>query len=137
MMRALTVHRPWDQAILHGGKDTENRVWKLWDKMIGVPVAIHAGKQYDHDGVLWMLSNGFYVPPSPDDSPQGIVGVVVFSGMVTNSASPWFVGPFGWNISSSRALKEPIAIKGKQGLWEVPREIELEIDRQLAGGGIG
>lgn len=41
-MRILTVRQPWAWAIIHGGKDVENRVRNLAGDYRG-PVAIHAG----------------------------------------------------------------------------------------------
>lgn len=41
-MRVLTVRQPWAWAIVHGGKDVENRVRNIAGDYRG-PVAIHAG----------------------------------------------------------------------------------------------
>lgn len=41
-MRALTVRQPWAWAIVHGGKDVENRTRNVAGAYRG-PVAIHAG----------------------------------------------------------------------------------------------
>lgn len=41
-MRALTVRQPWAWAIIHGGKDVENRSRNIAGSYRG-PVAIHAG----------------------------------------------------------------------------------------------
>ncbi|WP_024356700.1 hypothetical protein [Leucobacter chironomi] len=45
-MRILTVRQPWAWAIIHGGKDVENRARNLAGDYRG-PVAIHAGAVYD------------------------------------------------------------------------------------------
>lgn len=45
-MRILTVRQPWAWAIIHGGKDVENRVRNIAGDYRG-PVAIHAGKEWD------------------------------------------------------------------------------------------
>lgn len=47
-MRILTVRQPWAWAIIHGGKDVENRVRNIAGSYRG-PVAIHAGLQHDRD----------------------------------------------------------------------------------------
>lgn len=47
-MRILTVRQPWAWAIIHGGKDVENRVRNLAGSYRG-PVAIHAGMSKDPD----------------------------------------------------------------------------------------
>ncbi|WP_219085665.1 hypothetical protein [Microbacterium resistens] len=45
-MRILTVRQPWAWAIIHGGKDVENRTTNIAGGYRG-PVAIHAGLRYD------------------------------------------------------------------------------------------
>lgn len=47
-MKALTVQQPWAWAIVHGGKDIENRT-QLW-KHRG-PLAIHAGARISDRGM--------------------------------------------------------------------------------------
>ena len=37
-MKALTIWPEWAYAITHLGKDGENRTWRLFDSLIGVPV---------------------------------------------------------------------------------------------------
>jgi hypothetical protein len=40
-------------------------------------------------------------------------------------------GRYGWVLGKVRALPQPIPVRGMLGLWEVPGEIEREIERQL------
>jgi len=47
-LRCLTVRQPWAWAIIHGGKDVENRTRNIAGGYRG-PVAIHAGLQVDHE----------------------------------------------------------------------------------------
>jgi len=122
-LRVITLWRPWDQAILHGGKDIENRVWPLWEKLIGKTMALHAGKKYDQEGADWMIENGLYIPPSKEESPTGIVGTFKVVDVTQQSDSPWFFGPWGWVVEEAVALPEPIPCPGKQGVWTVPDEL--------------
>ena len=46
-MKALSVRQPWAWAIIHAGKDVENRTWGT--RYHG-PLLIHASKNYDRDG---------------------------------------------------------------------------------------
>lgn len=46
-MRVLTVQQPWAWAIIHGGKDIENRT-QLWSYR--GPLAIHAGARLSERG---------------------------------------------------------------------------------------
>ena len=119
-VRALTLWRPWDQAILFGGKNLENRSWAPWARIHGRFICIHAGQKYDNAGVVEMAKECLYVPPSPSVSQAGvIVGVARVTGSVTESDSPWFSGPFGWVLEDAIAFKTPVATKGTQGLWMV------------------
>lgn len=137
-MKAITLWRPWDQAILHGSKRYENRGWPLYKSLVGQRIALHAGKKYDIDGARWMKRNGLYVPPSCGDSPTGIVGVVVFDKVVTNDESdesyfedirdPWFFGKYGWHIGSVERIRHPIPCIGRQGVWNVPDDTCVEIE---------
>jgi hypothetical protein len=47
-MRILTVRQPWAWAIVHAGKDIENRTRNIAGGYCG-PVAIHAGAAWDWD----------------------------------------------------------------------------------------
>ena len=49
-MRILTVRQPWAWAIIHGGKDVENRVRNIAGAYRG-PVAIHAGLALDLEAI--------------------------------------------------------------------------------------
>lgn len=52
-MRILTVRQPWAWAIIHGGKDVENRARNLAGDYRG-PVAIHAGLIVEpEDAAVW------------------------------------------------------------------------------------
>lgn len=49
-MRILTVRQPWAGAIIHRGKDVENRVRSIAGGYRG-PVAIHTGLRFDYGAV--------------------------------------------------------------------------------------
>lgn len=49
-LRILTVKQPWAWAIIHGGKNVENRVRNLAGDYRG-PIAIHVAKKDDDDWV--------------------------------------------------------------------------------------
>lgn len=89
---ALSIKQPWAYAILHLGKDIENRTWntefreRFW---------IHAGKTFDHDGYFWLQKQGFDVPAMSALPKGGIVGSVDLVDCVEYSDSKWFFGPHG------------------------------------------
>ncbi|XP_054257642.1 EOLA-like protein [Macrosteles quadrilineatus] len=68
-MRILTVRQPWAWAIIHGGKDVENRVRNIAGDYRG-PIAIHSGlAMFEEEGgafpevqqAIWVEDEG-YVP---------------------------------------------------------------------------
>jgi hypothetical protein len=64
--------------------------------------------------------------------PRGaIIGMVDIVGVVRESSSEWFAGPFGFVLENPRALPEPIPCKGALRFWDVPLDIERWIERQL------
>lgn len=119
-IRGLTLQRPWEYAIFNLGKDVENRTWRPPVSMIGQYLAIHAGQTYDKAGARWIEQKfGLVIPET-----QGgvIVGVVKLADVVTESTSPWFVGPFGWVLAEKVAI-EPVPCSGKLGLWALPDDV--------------
>lgn len=136
-MKALTLWRPWPWAIFHGGvwaKRIENRPWKPWPSIIGKPIALHAGKAFDKSAVDEILDKtAVYgvprvLPACATD--EGLIGLATVTGYVTTCEDAaikaeqgqerWFVGPYAWVLTNVRTFAEPIRIKGKQGLWDLP-----------------
>lgn len=87
-MRILTVRQPWAWAIIHGGKDVENRSRNIAGDYRG-PVAIHAAMTLDDpaDPRIGAAIRRLYVEPR-----RGIDEVPSIAGCddpwLTNS--PWF-----------------------------------------------
>jgi hypothetical protein len=130
-MKALTVRQPWVHAILHEGKDIENRSRRTnlrgW-------LAIHAAGQPDRYAEY---PRGHRVPDLASLNYSAICGVVRVVDVVTQSRSKWFwrredgSTNFGWVLGEVKSLTQPIPCKGARGLWTVgPRELR-ELRRQL------
>jgi len=115
----VTLKRPWPYAIIHLGKDVENRTWPLL-REAGSTIAIHAGKGWDQDGADWIESAGLGTVPPESKHPAGaIVALATFRGNSSVHNSPWFFGPWGWNLSDIQPIK-PIPWRGQQGIWTWP-----------------
>lgn len=160
-MRVLTVRQPWAWAIIHGGKDVENRVRNIAGDYRG-PVAIHAAKGVG--SIDEFLANTVAVakigPPVPFGLTHGaIIGVVdltdVHSASVIDGCgvmdhqceehphgcrrhcSPWAMGPApeGWYqhlwLANPRALAEPIPYRGALGLRRLDEDTTSRIMREL------
>ncbi len=150
-MKALTLHRPWDWAMLHG-KQIENRSWKPPAELVGQRFALHAGKHYDYDGLAFIKRTlGIGVVPTSDagvvvgttelvgwielDSAgvrsKGVGPIASHAGCAHGFDSPWLFGPIGWVLKDTRALRKPVPCRGMQGLWTLPRDVERRVLEQL------
>ena len=106
---ALSVRQPWAWAIIHAGKDIENRSWQAVNHGLSVRgrIAIHAAKGMTRDeyeeAASFMATLGVTCLPAADLRRGGIIGSVEVADVVSNSASPWFFGPRGL------VLRNPVA----------------------------
>jgi hypothetical protein len=127
-MRALSVRQPWVWAIIHAGKDVENRKWQT---NLRETIAIHASGNLDKDAVL----PGGRKPTDEDLKDRGcIIGVAEIVDVVTKSSSNWFVGPYGFVLKNPQSLPEPIPCKGALGFWRIPPDVLEEMEIQLTEG---
>lgn len=106
-MRAITVRQPWAWAIVHAGKNVENRTRNIAGAYRG-PVAIHAGLALDEGAIddftlrrAWHLAG---MPTMPSTTP-GI-------------ALPWLRH---WNIEDDEQWLPTGAVIGVAELVEVHR----------------
>lgn len=102
---ALSIRQPWAWLILHGGKDIENRQWKT--RFRGL-IYVHAGKgmtraEYNN-AEFDAEENGIKLPPYEELERGGIVGQVEIVDCVTQSASPWFFGDYGFVLRNAKPL---------------------------------
>jgi len=103
---AFSIRQPWAWAILHAGKDIENRTWKLPRQYIRKPVLIHVGKKVEQEDVIHLLHLGYKVPELMDTG--GIVGVTQFIGSNSPSKSQWAVSDqYNWRIDTARTKPLP------------------------------
>ncbi|BBL75475.1 DUF488 family protein [Methylomagnum ishizawai] len=124
--KCLSIRQPWAWAILHGGKDIENRSWKTDYRG---PVLIHAAKtltQAEYTGAcldIGIMAPRLDVPRHEDLERGGIVGAARIVDCVDRSESPWFGGGFGFVLADPRPLPF-LPLTGRLGLFEV-READL------------
>ena len=132
-MKVLSVRQPWAWALIHGGKDVENRNWMTSYRG---RLAIHAGKAFDMTKAEWHnMSMGDYGEPfagmakgynQQDSHVLGaIVGLVDLVDCIPDHrcTSPWKADGYDfwcWVVKNPRPLMEPIPIAGRLGLWDVP-----------------
>jgi len=136
-MKALSIQQPWSWLIVQALKDIENRDWTTEYRGL---VLIHAGKRIDTD-ILKEMTGQWTRQTMPDHwraawammpengafSMGGIVGYATLQKVVTESDSPWFRGRYGF-ILTQRHPVDFIPLRGQLGLFDVPKEIEAQID---------
>ena len=151
-MKALSIKQPWASLIVMGlpvfegvdngdgsqrveftnkviRKDIENRSWAL-PKWFQIPqrIYVHASQKDDKEAFEALLQMGLPAMPvmmmSSKHIPRGaIIGEVDIVGCVTESSSPWFAGPYGFQLANPVAYKTPIRYKGRLGFFEIPAEV--------------
>lgn len=130
-MKAMTIKQPWVHAILHEGKDIENRSWQ---RTFRGWLAIHASAMPNRQAEF---PRGYQVPDFATLDYSAICGIARVVDIVSKSRSKWFWRPddgsvnFGWVLADIQSLKSPIPCKGALGLWEVPQQVLRRIRRQL------
>lgn len=111
---ALSVRQPWAWAIIHAGKDIENRSWSKLNATRHLlafrgPVCIHAAKgmtrdEYESAGYSF-ADCGVAVAPRPHELLRGgIIGTVEIVDVVRKSSSPWFFGTYGLVLAKPKPV---------------------------------
>jgi hypothetical protein len=120
---ALSVRQPWAWAwaIIHAGKDIENRDWRPSNPGLRFRgrVAIHASKGMTRaefaDARDFMRSLGVRFP-THEIVRGAIIGSVEIVDVVRESDSPWFFGPRGLVLRDPVPC-EPIPCSGALGFF--------------------
>ncbi len=118
--RALSIRQPWAWAILHAGKDIENRKQKF--KQRG-PICIHASQNNDYGKFLEALQQIHAAYPGRttnynDKLPRGgIIATAEIVDCVQTSDSPWFMGPNGLILKNVQPIPF-IQVKGALGFFK-------------------
>jgi hypothetical protein len=124
-VKAISIQQPWAWAILHAGKNIENRSWSTAHRG---DVAVHATRLQSD----WELPDGVTPPRKDELTLRSIIGVVEIVDVVTRSRSPWFTGPYGFELRNPRVLSKPVRCPGNLRLWTVPPRIEKAVTAGLA-----
>lgn len=128
-MIALSIRQPWASLIVKAGKDIENRCWPT--KFRG-RVLVHAGKgctraewedaiEFAEDILDKRITTGL-----KEIDRGGIIGSVEIVDCVTASASPWFVGEFGFVLRNPELLPF-VPWKGQLGFFDVPASALMQL----------
>ncbi len=129
-MKAISIWQPWAHLIACGLKKVETRSWSTSYRG---PIAIHASKTTDDDGMFGELLREARILKSVADFPPmahgAIVAVATIDRCVPVESECWSgrelifgdfsAGRFAWVLFNARALTTPIPCRGAQGLFEV------------------
>ncbi len=123
-MKAISVRQPWAWAIIHGGKNIENRSRRTHCRG---PVLIHASKRYDLEAHVWLRSNRQRlglpeIPPLSLLPVGGIVGRARIARCVRKSKNKWFFGFWGYVLEGIKPV-EFFPLRGQLGIWETHLDI--------------
>lgn len=113
--RTLSVKQPWAWAILHAGKDVENRP-RLTN--IRGRIRIHASASPPTAEALKEARRILRVAP-PDDLPTGVIlGSVEIVDCCQGSPSPWAApGKYPWILAEPRTFARQREASGQRGFW--------------------
>ncbi|MFI8459040.1 hypothetical protein [Kitasatospora sp. NPDC085464] len=113
----LTVRQPWAWAIIHAGKDIENR--SRLTRLRGT-LLIHAGRRWADAGEAALKARGIDVPAEARRYGH-IVGAVTVTGSTQDSASSWAVpGMWHWELTQPIAADQLVMCQGKLGMFRAP-----------------
>lgn len=152
-IKALSIWEPWASLIAAGVKRHETR---HWETSYRGPIAIQAAKTLDLAGAPDQLCQDVLGQFWPKGRPRGMVVAV---GYLTDciptdqvlqeltaadrEAGNYASGRFAWRIDRIRPLTSPVALTGRQGLfnWTRPDGLDanlgaiLDHDRVCAQAG--
>jgi predicted transcriptional regulator len=97
-MKALSVRPPWARQIVNGTKTTEYRTWPA---------------------PAWLIGHRLYIHQS---GPNGAI-----IGSVTLRACRKVGNVWHWLLTEPTSYHQPIPMKGRLGLWNVPVGLTLEV----------
>jgi hypothetical protein len=121
-VKAISIQQPWAWAILHAGKDIENRSWSTTYRG---DLAVHATRI--QEGAK--LPAGVAAPAQAELLLGAVIGLVELADVVKQSSSRWFTGPLGFVLRNPRSLTRPIRCPGNQRIWEVPASVAPAVRR--------
>lgn len=121
---ALSVRQPWAWAILHAGKDVENRDWRKPNPGLAFRgrVALHASSGMTQDEYDAVMPRSAPPIPPPHLLVRGaIIGHVQIMDIIRDPGremitSEWFNGPVGLMLHDPVAI-EPIPCAGALGFF--------------------
>jgi hypothetical protein len=125
LQRAISIRQPFAWAVIHAGKDVENRgphAPRQFKAAVGQRVYIHASKsmtRVEYERAAASMAKIGVGCPEPDELQfGGVIGSVLVVDIVTRHRSPWFGGPHALVLADPKP--EPfMPVRGQVGLFRV------------------
>lgn len=150
-MLALSIRQPWASLIIKAGKSVENRDWST---RVRGRILVHAAKgmtRDEHEDAICFAVDAIRADPRNAGATQtrtlrdlgfafealprgGFVGTVEIVDCVQSSASPWFMGRYGFVLRDPQPM-EFVPWKGQLGFFEVTDQALQAARATQAGGG--
>ena len=148
-MQVLSVRQPWAYLIVAGYKDIENRTWYTGHRG---SLLIHASKGVDPENFMpkqraYIESAGIVIPDSIDLPRGAIVGSVNLTNVYSDGrdenlldiydgkGSPWFEGPYGFEMADAVQFHQPIPYRGSLGIrWARDRDMTSDLFKSIPDG---
>jgi hypothetical protein len=115
---AISIRQPWAWAIIHAGKDIENRNWST---NFRGPVCIHASRgmtkrEYLEFEGLYGFDPRWTIPEPDSLQFGGIIGVATITDCVLRHPSPWFFGRWGFVLANAQPV-DFVEMRGELGIF--------------------
>ena len=125
-MKVISIRQPWAWLIIHAGKDIENRDWCTNYRG---PVAIHASKFVPTRAEISEIELAMKVRIRRIELRYGgIIGTAEITDCVSEHASPWFFGGYGFVLVAARPVRfHPLV--GKLGIFDAPGYVPDYVDK--------
>jgi hypothetical protein len=123
LQRAIAIRQPFAWAVIHAGKDIENRgphAPRPFKSAVGQRVYIHASKgmtrvEYER-GAKFMAGRGVECPAPDELQFGGIIGSVLVVDIVERHRSRWFHEPCALVLADPKPMRFRPA-RGQVGLF--------------------
>lgn len=129
---AISIRQPWAHAIVHCGKDVENRRRKSSHRGLTLIHASAGMEAHEFDGFTAFVRQRGLDPLcsfGPADVQRGgIIGWAEVADCVEDSSSPWFMGPTAYVLRNPQPLPF-IPCRGTVAplFWKPEPEVQLRV----------
>jgi hypothetical protein len=129
--RVLSIRQPWAWAIATGRKKVENR---SWNTPYRGTVYIHASSRTEKCQNEWLYKT-FRIRVPDEFKNSAVIAVAELTDVVTgrngNRFGRWFDGKYGFVLSNVKALRKPVTMHGKLGLFRASSSLQRRVEKQV------